>query len=53
MNVSIELKETSQPVDIADVTNTYTKGPLYCIYGAGIVVKFPLANIWRITEDYS
>jgi hypothetical protein len=52
MKVRIELKETSQAIQL-DATNTYTKGPLYCVYLPGqIVQKFPLANIWRITEDY-
>lgn len=53
MTVKIELKETSQKLIFFDVINTYTKGLLFCVYqDSGIVVKFPLDNIWRITEDY-
>jgi len=49
----VELKETSQPLEYA-AQNTYTKGGLYCVYKTdGMVVKFPLANIWRIKEDYA
>lgn len=53
IEVKIELKETSQAIVLA-AQNTYTKGPLYCVYTAdNNVQKFPLANIWRVTEDYS
>ena len=52
MKVSIQLKESSQPI-IHDFINTYTKGKLYCIYCKdGLTVKYPLLNIWRIVEDY-
>jgi hypothetical protein len=54
VKVSIELKETSQVIVREDVINSYTKGPLFCIYRkGGSVEKYPLTNIWRITEDYS
>jgi hypothetical protein len=52
MQVKIELKETSQPI-ILNANNTYTKGSLFCVYADGKVQKFPLDNIWRVTEDYS
>lgn len=52
IEVKIELKETSQPIVLA-AQNTYTKGPMFCVYDSeGKVQKFPLANIWRVTEDY-
>ena len=52
MNVKIELKETSQPVFL-EAVNTYTKGPFYCVYvDKEHVYKFPLDNVWRITESY-
>lgn len=52
IKVTVELKETSQPLVLA-ARNTYTKGLFYCVYTAdGTVQKFPLANIWRVTEDY-
>lgn len=51
--VEVELKETSQKLVYDDAVNAYTKGGLYCIYRTnGRVVKFPLANVWRITEDF-
>lgn len=53
MHVEVELKETSQKLVYDDVLNSYTKGPLLCLYReGGTVVKFPLANVWRVTEDY-
>ena len=53
MRVCLELKETSQQLVIHDALNTYTKGPFFCIYlRNGTVTKIPLANIWRISEDY-
>ena len=53
MKVRVELKETSQAIEL-EARNTYTKGPLYCVYlSDGTVQKFPLANVWRVTEDYS
>jgi hypothetical protein len=52
MIVKVELKETSQAIEL-EAVNTYTKGALYCAYLKDKTVqKFPLANIWRITESY-
>lgn len=53
ISVRVELTETSQAIEL-EAVNTYTKGALFCVYlGSGKgVQKFPLANIWRITEDY-
>jgi len=51
MKVQVHLKETSQPI-IHEAVNTYSKGPFYCVFVDGQVFKYPLANIWRITEDY-
>jgi len=53
MRVTVQLTETSQPIEIEDAVNTYTKGPLYCVYrDGGIVQKFPVGSLWRITETY-
>jgi hypothetical protein len=53
LRVEVELKETSQKIVYDDALNTYTKGDLYCVYrSGGTVVKFPLANVWRISEGY-
>ena len=53
MKVSIQLKESSQPITHSFV-NTYQKGDFYCVYDskAETTYKYPLANIWRIAEDY-
>lgn len=52
IRVEVELKETSQRIVFEDAVNTYTKGPLFVVYADGKAVKFPLANIWRVTENY-
>ncbi len=52
IKVKVELKETSQAIEL-NAVNTYTKGAFYCIFTEqSVVQKYPLANIWRITEDY-
>jgi len=54
MEVKVELKETSWPIVHKEVCNTYTKGNLYCVFSKkeNRVWKYPLANIWRISESY-
>lgn len=52
ISVRVELKETSQALEL-EAVNTYTKGPFYCVYDGARVQKFPLENIWRVTEQYS
>jgi len=52
MDVTVQLKETSQPVVSFRAANTYTKGPLYCIQIGEKVYKYPLVDIWRVVEDY-
>ena len=52
MKLKIDLKESSTPLEFADVKNSYTKGPLFCIYSGNTVTKIPIQNIWRIVEDY-
>lgn len=55
ITVTVELKETSQPL-VYEAENTYQKGDMFCVYIMGAwksrVCKFPVANIWRVTEDY-
>ena len=51
ISVMIELKETSQAITINRALNCYTKGPLLCVMTEDRrVFKFPLANVWRVTE---
>jgi hypothetical protein len=52
MKLKIDLKESSTPLEFNDVKNSYTKGPLFCIYTNASVTKIPIQNIWRIVEDY-
>lgn len=52
MKVQIHLLEQSNPIVVMDVHNTYTKGGMYCVYKDGEVKKYPMCNIFRVTEDY-
>ena len=52
MKVRIYPDETSQPIEL-DAKNTYTKGPMYCVYLEDETVqKFPVMNIFRTVEEY-
>lgn len=52
IQVKISLTETSQVVE-HEAKNTYTKGPFFCVYAVdGTVFKYPVANIWRVAEQY-
>lgn len=55
MKVKIRLKETSQELVFENVANAYTKGGLYCLYlrDRNTVIKFPLANVWSVEEEYT
>lgn len=51
MRVEVHLLHQSNPVEIHDVRNTYTKGPLYCALDYdGVVSKFPVGHIFRVKE---
>lgn len=54
MKVQVYLKETSQRIEFLDAENTYTKGPMFCVYlkKENKTYKYPLANIFNVTEDY-
>lgn len=53
MQVEVHLLSQSKPIVYNNVKNAYTKDGLYCIYKEeGFVDKFPLVNIFRITEFY-
>lgn len=52
IHVWVQLNEASQPIE-HDAINTYVKGPLFCVYeGNNRTVKYPVANIWRVIEEY-
>jgi len=53
MSILVHLLSQSQPIQIDNVKNTYTKDGLYCVYHDDVVNKFPLVNIFRITEPYA
>lgn len=53
IKVVVHLKTQSQPIKYEAVINTYQKGDLFCLYMVGErVAKFPIADIFRIEEDY-
>ena len=53
ITVSVQLKESSQPIIHDGVINTYQKGDIFVVYtDAEKSYKYPIANIWRLVEDY-
>lgn len=52
MKINVHLLSQSRPIEYADVTNAYTKDGMYCVYLQEKVDKFPLCNIFRVTEEY-
>jgi len=52
MKVSVHLVSQSKPIEYPDIKNTYTKDGLFCLYSDGQVEKYPLVNIFPITESY-
>lgn len=50
MKVEVHRNETSQPIAYTDVENAYTKGNMYCILKNGVVHKYPLCSLFRVTE---
>jgi len=50
--VRVQLKLTSQPINHTAVT-AYEKGGFFCILRPDdTVVKYPIADIWRVIEEY-
>lgn len=54
MKVEIFLMETSQRIVFENATNTYTKGPMYCVYlkEEGVVYKYPVSHLFNVKETY-
>jgi hypothetical protein len=53
INVTVHLKDQSQPLVYENVKNTYEKGSFYCVYVEGeTVYKHPIRDIWRVKEGY-
>lgn len=49
--VLVHLKPQSEPTVYADVFNAYTKDGMFCVMiNFNHTEKFPLGNIWRVTE---
>jgi hypothetical protein len=55
MKVEVYLQETSQRIVFEKASNTYTKGPLFCVYikEENVVYKYPISNIFNIKESYN
>lgn len=52
MKVLVHMLSQSQPIEIENVKNVYTKDGLLCVYHDEVVDKFPLVNIFRVREPY-
>jgi len=51
MKIKVHLLSQSLPILYNGVKNAYTKDGMYCIYTTdGTVDKFPMINIFRVTE---
>jgi hypothetical protein len=52
MYIKIRLQSHSKPLEFEDVTNTYTKGGLFCLYlkEKNMAHKYPLCNILSVQE---
>lgn len=55
MKVEIYLMETSQRIVFKNASNTYTKGPFFCVYlkDENKVYKYPVAHIFNVAETYN
>lgn len=42
----------SKPIKRDGVINTYTKDGMFCLYMTGSVEKYPMVNIFKVTEPY-
>ncbi len=52
MMIAVHLLSQAKPVVHDNVKNAYTKDGLYCLMmNDGVVLKYPLINIFRITEN--
>lgn len=49
--INIWLKNNGTPFIYTDCT-AYEKGSFYCVYDGTTVYKYPLADIWRVSESY-
>ena len=55
MTILVHNTDQSQPMVFTGVDNTYVKEGLFCIVNRkqNEVMKFPIANIFRVTEPYA
>ncbi|CAL9961136.1 hypothetical protein VPHK567_0058 [Vibrio phage K567] len=52
MIIAVHLLSQAKPVTHEHVKNAYTKDGLYCVMlKSGTIYKYPLVNIFRITEN--
>lgn len=53
MKVEIVFCSASTPKKCKDVTTVYTKSELLCIeYESGLIVKYPLCNVFSISHQH-
>lgn len=51
MKIEIIFQSASTPKKCEDVVTVYTKGGLLCIqYANGLIVKYPLCNIFSVSH---
>lgn len=50
--VCVHYKDANRPLVYEHAHMTYIKDVFYCVSSGGVEFKHPIANIWRITENY-
>jgi hypothetical protein len=51
MRVKVRLQSNAQPIEF-NAQTAYQKGNFYCIQVDEIVIKYPISNIFSVSEDY-
>ena len=49
--INIWLKNNGTPFIYTNCT-AYEKGSFYCVFDGEAVYKYPLSDIWRVSESY-
>lgn len=50
--VEVHYKDANRPLVYKDAHMTYVKDVFYCVHSGNKEYKHPIANIWRIKEDW-
>ena len=51
--VTVHYKDANRPLVYEQAHMTYVKDVFYCVQADGVEFKHPIANVWRITEEWT